>query len=225
MSLNMMIYIDPYGYSIMNYMIGLLIIMIIISWIKTRNLSHTTCVTIFGIYLLFVIDKTLFPLYITGGFAESMREMSFMAGINLIPFNFSSSAERSSVILELGLNVALLVPFGFGLSFVVPFRAKNVFWLAPAVGVSIEVIQLVISLVIGYPYRAIDINDAIMNTLGFLIGYGIFRIFAWLYMAMTHRFNIEHVGPGKYIYGIANRVTNQESAGYNRLDVGAESTR
>ncbi len=224
MSLDMVIYTDRYGFSITNYMIGILIMMLIISWIRTRNLSHTTCAAIFGIYLLFVIRNTLFPLHIAGGFADAMRAGSFMSGFNLIPFNFPYSPEISSITLELGLNIVLLVPFGFGLSFLVPFRAKNVFWLAPAVGISIEAIQLVISLIIGYPYRVIDINDAIMNTLGFLIGYGIFRLFAWLYIAMTHRLNIEHVGLGKYIYGIANRATDQESADYNRLDSGIELT-
>jgi len=204
MSLDMVIYTATYGFSVTNYVIGMLIVILTISWVRTRNLSHTICASIFGIYFLFVIRNTLFPLHIAGGFADSMRAGSFMSGVNLIPFNFPYSPELSSIIRELLLNVILLVPFGFGLSFLVPFRAKNIVWLAPIVGVSIETIQLIISLIIGYPYRAIDITDAIMNALGFLVGYGMFRLFAWLYIATTHRFSIEHVGLGKYIYRIGN---------------------
>lgn len=207
---NMGVYTNDSGFSLTNYMIGILIVVLIISWIRTRSLSYVTCAAIFGIYLLFAIHKTFFPLHISGSFADMMRTMPFMAGVNLIPFNFSSASELSSIIRELALNTVLLVPFGFGLSFLVPFRAKAVVWLAPAVGVSIEAIQLVISLIIGYPYRVIDITDVIMNTLGFLIGYGLFRLFVWLYLALTHRLNIEHVGPGKYIHTIARRATGQE---------------
>lgn len=210
MSLSMTVYTHDTGFSLTNYMIGILIIMLIISLIRTRSLSYVTCAAIFGIYLLFVIRNTFFPLHISGGFADMMREGAFMAGVNLIPFNFSSYSELSSIIRQLALNFVLLVPFGFGLSFLVPFRAKAVVWLAPAVGVSIEAIQLVISLFIGYPYRVIDITDVIMNTLGFLIGYGLFRLFVWLYLALTHRLNIEHAGLGKYIYTIAHRATGQE---------------
>lgn len=117
MSLSMMIYTDDYSFSITNYIVFILIIILTISSIRTRNLYHTICATIFGIYLLFLIQNTFFPLHISGGFADMMRAGSFMAGVNLIPFNFSPFSEFSSVIRELALNFALLVPFGFGLSF------------------------------------------------------------------------------------------------------------
>lgn len=213
MSLNMVVYTADRGYSLTNYMIGILIVMLIISLIRTRSLSYVICATIFGIYLLFVIDRTFFPLHIAGGFVDMMKAAPFTSRINLIPFNFSDFAERSSVIRELVLNVALLVPFGFGISFLAPVRVNNVLWLALGIGVSIEAMQLVISLLIGYTYRVVDITDVMMNTLGFLLGYGIFRLFAWMYIAMTHRLDIEHVGLGKYIYRVANRATDQENGG------------
>ena len=209
MSLQMMLYLDDYAHSVKNYMIGILIVMLLIAWIRTRSLSYIVCATIFGIYLLFVIDKTFFPLQVGGVFADTMKAAPFTSGINLIPFNFSHLSDPGSIIRELGLNLVLLVPFGFGMSFVAPVRGKNTWWLAPAVGVSIEAIQLVISLILGYPYRVIDITDVIMNTLGFLVGYGIFRLFAWLYIAMTQRLHIEHAGLRQYIYTVAHRATDQ----------------
>ncbi len=213
MSLSIVIYTGDRGYSLTNYVVGIWIILLILSWIRTRRLAYVTCATIFGIYLLLLIDKTFFPLHIAGGFADMMRAAPFSSGINLIPFKFSQASELSDVIRELVLNMALLVPFGFGISFLVPLKAKHVVWLAPAVGISIEAIQLLISLIIGYPYRVIDITDVIMNTSGFLVGYGVFRLFAWFYLAMTHRLNIEHAGLGKYIYTIAHRATDPVPAG------------
>jgi glycopeptide antibiotics resistance protein len=219
MSLSMVVYSNDRGFDLINYMIGILIITLVISFIRTRNLSFVTCATIFGIYLLFVIRNTFFPLHIAGVFVDMMRDAPFTSRINLIPFNFSYASDFSIVIRELVLNTALLIPFGFGIGFLVSFRTKDLLWLAPAVGISIEAMQLVISLMIGYPYRVIDITDVIMNTLGFLTGYGIFRLFAWWYIAMTHRLNIKHVGLTKYVYRIARRATDQENTEYNRFEL------
>lgn len=59
---------------------------------------------------------------------------------------------------------------------------------------------------LGYPYRVIDINDAILNAFGVLIGYGMFRIFAWLYLRVTQRFASKHRGLTAYIYDVARRA-------------------
>jgi glycopeptide antibiotics resistance protein len=199
-------------------MIGILGMILILAGIKTRSLSYVTCAAVFGIYLLFLIHRTFFPLHISGNFADMMKAAPFMVGVNLIPFKFSNVSDLYNIVRELALNLVLLIPFGFGIRFLVSFRTKDVLWLALTVGCSIEAIQLVISLIIGYPYRVIDINDVIMNTLGFLTGYGLFRLFVWLYILMTHRFQIAHVGLGKYIYTIAIGTTDQENAKYNRFD-------
>lgn len=147
-----------------------------------------------------------------------------MAGVNLIPFNFNNALELNSVVRELALNLVLLMPFGFGIRFLVPFKTKQVWQVALAAGVSIEAIQLVISLMIGYPYRVIDINDVIMNTLGFLVGYGFFRLFSLLYLGMTHRLKIQPIGLGNYIYKIAQKASDRDTTGDPRVDREAVST-
>jgi glycopeptide antibiotics resistance protein len=199
-------------------MIGILGMILILAGIRTRSLSYVTCAAIFGIYLLFLIHKTFFPLYISGSYADIMKASPFMVGVNLIPFKFNNASDLYSVVRELALNLVLLMPFGFGIRFLVSFRTKDVFWLVIAVGCSIEAIQLVISLIIGYPYRVIDITDAIMNTLGFLVGYGFFRLFSGLYLAITHRLKIQPIGLGKYIYTIAHRATDQQNSGDPHFD-------
>lgn len=203
MSLNMMIYSADSGFSLTYYLIGVLLIALIGAWAKTRNLSYVICAAVFGVYLLFVIDKAFFPIHIADGFSGMMGSRPFMSSVNLIPFKLSNPSEMSLILREFALNVALLVPFGFGVSFLVPLNTKNALKLAPIVGSSIELLQLVISLMIGYAYRVIDINDVILNTLGYLIGYGVFRVFAWVYVALTRRFKIKHAGLSDYVYAVA----------------------
>lgn len=108
------------------------------------------------------------------------------------------------------MNIALTIPFGFGVNFVANIRPRSFRWLAPSVGFGIELTQLAISLALGYTYRYIDINDVIMNTLGVLIGYGGFRVFAWLYLLITRRLGIRHWGPTAYVYEIASRANSAD---------------
>jgi glycopeptide antibiotics resistance protein len=76
---------------------------------------------------------------------------------------------------------------------------KAFIWMPIALGVGIELLQLLISLILRYPYRVIDINDSILNAVGVLIGYGFFRLFSWGFISMTNRFKLEHRGLIAYI--------------------------
>ena len=42
---------------------------------------------------------------------------------------------------------------------------------------SIELVQLVISLSYGFPYRTVDINDVMLNLSGVMIGFALFCFF------------------------------------------------
>jgi glycopeptide antibiotics resistance protein len=102
--------------------------------------------------------------------------------------------------------VLLTVPFGFGVNFVAHIRAKDLLWLVPAVGVGTEAIQFLISLPLRYLYRVVDVNDAILNALGLLIGYVTFRVFARLYRGLIQRFNVKTGGLAAYIQEVASRT-------------------
>lgn len=77
--------------------------------------------------------------------------------------------------LNIGGNIALLVPVGF----LVPLIYKEMNWkkslvLAVAVGLAFEVTQVVLQVGI------FDIDDVILNGLGVMIGYWVFKILAKL---------------------------------------------
>jgi len=165
---------------------ALIIGLIVIGW-RTRNLSYVVCCAVFGVYLLKVIDLTLFPMFIAPRSDEPWYWEQFWRNINLIPFYFGSDAAAYPELMSLAiqgaiLNIVLTIPFGFGLRFIVPVSTKRIFWTGLLVGLGIEAAQLIMGLLLRLNYRQIDVNDVIMNALGVWIGYGLFRIFAWFYI-------------------------------------------
>lgn len=178
-------------------------------WRRQRgvSVSYLLCYAIFGVYLLFALDVAFFPIAISGSEADMLRAArSFAAFVNVIPFNFNLSEMPDLVYRQIFQNMLLTIPFGFGVSFVTRVRARDFRWLIPAVGLGAEAVQLVISLLLRYPYRVIDVNDAMLNALGVLIGYGSFRSFAWLYIRATQRLNIRHRWISAYVYDVALRA-------------------
>jgi len=77
-------------------------------------------------------------------------------------------------------------------------------FLAAGAGLVIETAQFLVSLGIGGRYRGVDINDVLLNAAGVLIGYGLFRVFAWMYRALTVRLGILNRGLLAYIYEVAH---------------------
>ena len=130
-----------------------------------------------------VVSVVVFP------FPINMSNANFKPDINLIPFDFGYCDPRvlSLCIRNLYENILLTIPFGFGISFIVRVKSKNIFWLALTVGFIFELSQLVVSFAIRSSFRVVDVNDVILNAMGVLIGYGIFRIFGWLYFTAIHK--------------------------------------
>ncbi len=97
---------------------------------------------------------------------------------NLIPFRTILPylhGEKGSIIAGINLigNIILLVPIGF----LVPFIYRNMTWkksfaLAFAAGLIIELMQALLHMGI------FDIDDIILNGLGVLIGYWLFKVFS-----------------------------------------------
>jgi glycopeptide antibiotics resistance protein len=75
-------------------------------------------------------------------------------------------------------------------SFIARLKARDFLWLALTVGLSIELAQLAVSLVIGGAYRGVDINDVLLNAAGVLIGFACFRLFKMLVGAATKHLGV-----------------------------------
>lgn len=166
----------------------ILAVILIVLWRRKSRPARLFCSLVFGIYLLFAIDRAFFPIRIVE--SEAVRDVRFWSAINLIPFRFDLSELPNIVLLQIFQNILLTIPLGFGLTFVARVRASNFLWIAVLAGLGIEAAQLIIGLLLRYPYRIIDINDAILNAIGVLVGYGLFRLFARLYLWITQRLGV-----------------------------------
>lgn len=139
-----------------------------------------------SVYLLLLIGVTLFPIDIIWG--ENFRETS--VGINLIPFKaiihsiknigvggFSAAFDIKLLLRNVGGNTLLLLPLGI-LAPVLwkKFRSlKSCFILGIITSLSIEFLQLIEGL-LKLGFRIVDIDDLILNVLGLVIGYSLYKI-------------------------------------------------
>ncbi len=195
-------------FDILTWLIGILILVFLfpILWSRKHSLSYLFFFSVFWVYLLIVVDVTIFPIPLPdAGMFLSKQQITFvLSHVNFEPFKYLSDLNVSPhiIFLEIFQNVLLTIPFGFGVSFIAQFKARDFLWQAIAVGLAIEIAQLVISLGVGV-YRTVDVTDVLLNATGVLLGYGIFIIFAWLYLMITHRFGINHKGLLAYIHNVA----------------------
>jgi glycopeptide antibiotics resistance protein len=73
-------------------------------------------------------------------------------------------------------------------------------------GFGIELTQLLFNLILRYPYRVVDITDALLNAAGVLIGYALFRLFSRLFIAITSILPASPTGLLAYIQDVASRA-------------------
>ena len=118
--------------------------------------------------------------------------MRTLLKVNLLPFNYGAAsghpARLSSVMRDIIANITLTIPFGFLVSYLTKQhnRRKLLYWTI-AVGLSLEVTQLLLNLILGVRYHTVDITDVITNALGFLLGYGFCQVLKWLFSCQSEK--------------------------------------
>ena len=161
--------------------------------------------SIFFFYILNVVKFTLFPIIVGTSFAEEMKETTTIASnINLIPFNYQYIAQTL-------LNILLPVPFGFGLPYVKrKMNFKTIVGCGLLFTLLIETAQLIISFIIGYAYRIIDINDVLANLFGVILGYIAFLLFSKMILWIIEKYIPKNEKLSPFLLYI-NKVSKNES--------------
>jgi glycopeptide antibiotics resistance protein len=179
-SLNAMKVIEFFPYPLV---IGILIQTGIVVRQRHRGWLCLSLQVLFGIYLMGVADLVVFPIVIPDDWPENLNLLGFTSNlnqnINLIPFDYRNMFSHLSdgsispyiVLREIGGNILLTMPFGFGIHLFRSIRRRNIIGLAIATGLILEGAQLLIILFIGPSMHSVDINDVILNALGVLVGY------------------------------------------------------
>jgi glycopeptide antibiotics resistance protein len=145
---------------------------------KKKSITYLLCLTIFYVYLVKVLDYTLFQfqsLIVLKYFAPNLMLRGQEAGesLNLIPLIALTPGDvRTSL-----LNILLMMPFGFGLPFITNLRFRKILAAGILFSIGIEFLQLITGLMSNITFRIADINDVIFNTVGVAIGYILFVAF------------------------------------------------
>lgn len=140
-------------------------------------------------YFVGVIVMILFPLPVQKELIRDSIGNHFLQN-NFVPFHsiidIVSHATTVEILFQIGGNIILLVPFGFLLpALKTKYRDFSRIWFfGLLLTFGIELTQFIVSAILGFTYKITDIDDVILNFIGFLIGYGIWKI--------TKRFLLEY---------------------------------
>jgi glycopeptide antibiotics resistance protein len=151
----------------------------------------------FYVYIVGVVAVTLLPLNFERGFIDAMRQGApLTSGINLVPFSgLSPAAEGGRQLLA---NVILGIPFGVGLRFLLMAPGRRALIAGLGFSLGIEGLQLAEDLVYGFPYRTVDVTDAILNFTGVVVGLAMFHIARVFYRWL----GVDEAEVGAYIHSV-----------------------
>lgn len=144
------------------------------------NLYKEIITNLFVIYLFILIGVTIFPLRI-GSTIPYLSNMSILEryNINLIPFvdYYKNNISVKGVIRNVGRNLILLSPFIFYLciKFEKLRSIKLCMLTSFLISLSIELIQLFMNILSLSYGRSVHTEDLILNTLGGIIAWYIFK--------------------------------------------------
>lgn len=153
-----------------------LIFWIIISCVTKKDSSKKILVSLFIIYITAVVSITIFPIIIDPELMP-MNDRSIV----LVPFstilNLLKNATLSTIFLQIIGNIVMTIPYGV----FIPFMVKKKKWYNYLVYTlifpfAIELTQLIICVSTNSFYRTVDIDDIILNSIGIIIGYVIYKI-------------------------------------------------
>ena len=147
-------------------------------WVKQKNIEWKRELVLLLMYinLAVIIRFTFFPMSKVDGHIQPLIfdiATAFPFRVNLLPIvNLFDYESKRDLLLNVIGNVAMFIPSGIVLPIIYKRLDTYVKVLLAGAGISlcIEIIQLPFSV------RATDIDDLILNTVGVIIGYGIYTL-------------------------------------------------
>jgi glycopeptide antibiotics resistance protein len=140
---------------------------------------------VFALYLVILVDLVLFPLRVDPGLRADDAVWDYDTfvrdWVNLVPFatvtQLWGAASTWQAVRQLGGNLLLLLPLGvLAPALVRRVRSLPVFMcVAAGAAVSMEGAQF-LARVARLSLRSVDVDDAILNFAGALVGYLIWRV-------------------------------------------------
>ncbi|MFF3025297.1 VanZ family protein [Gottfriedia sp. NPDC057948] len=129
------------------------------------------------LYVAGLVKVAIFPFHIFLGDKHPLNIYVLNQYIELLPFrSIFISLTRGLWIQVIG-NIIMFVPLGVFIGlYKSNYLFNNVILLVFLYSLLIEITQLCISLVTGYPSRVFDTSDLLLNTIGGLMGWWFLKI-------------------------------------------------
>lgn len=177
-----MSYVESFIYSILTSFILIFVLNLFLKKTSTDfkkkiHWQHYFFGYLFILYLILSLTEVVgFPSLSEWQRLSGLNQPIFNAEINLVPFK--DGLEISAI-----LNIIFFMPFGFLLPTLWrKFRSfLPTLWYGLIFSLIIELSQLFV------PYRATDINDLIMNTLGAVLGWIVFSLLRFSFRKLTEK--------------------------------------
>lgn len=156
---------------------GIWLIIRVCLWVKQKRIDWKREAVLLLIYinLAVVIRFTFFPMFRVDGQIQPLvldTAAIFPFRVNLIPLvNLFDYDSKRDLLLNVIGNAAMFIPSGIVLPIVYKQldSFQKVVLAGAGISLCIEILQL------PFRVRATDIDDLILNTLGVIVGYGIYR--------------------------------------------------
>lgn len=171
------LFIDPFLWIT----IGLILIVItfLFFWFRRSHdpIGRKILAAVFMIYLATIVRFTLIPAPYEGSLGPGLQLGEYY---QFLPFytiveSFQQGTWLSVVAGQIGLY--LLLPIFFGILVSDDIHFIWAFAIGTLLSFSIQLMVFGINLIIGYPTRVADIDSLILNTIGAMIGYAIFKYY------------------------------------------------
>lgn len=131
------------------------------------------------VYLCVLVAVVLGPLPVDGRLIAELRTEGAVRA-NLVPLRTIGlvlDGPVSVAVRQMGGNLLLLAPLGFLLPALAGMdRCRRACTAIFAVSLVIETAQFVVSVVAGFAYKVFDVDDLLLNTLGGLLGWLVFKV-------------------------------------------------
>lgn len=156
------------------------------------------------IYICKLIDLTQFPIYTSEGMREALGGQNVWREMNLVPFK--TVLEEFS--LDILMNIIMTIPLGFGVAFLIRCTWRRILAIGIIIGVCAELGQLLSALWAGFTFRHVNIDDTIMNLLGTVLGYLLFKIFSKIFRWSYQKFKINSNSFLEYVLNVCNDTSD-----------------
>ena len=140
-------------------------VMVVLVWHRHQGRARLAAAAAFGVYLAFVAAVLVCPLPVDPPANLFIGDPNRSAVALSLELSFAPWRGAPTSNQDL-MNILLTVPFGFGLPWVVRWRPGTLVAACVGLAVAIEALQVGLSWLAGWPYRAGDVNDLLANVLG-----------------------------------------------------------